>query len=61
MSEEHAEELEEEPEPENECDLCGDDHELHECDQGWCGKCRELLDNCDCEAPDERAPEEWKP
>lgn len=41
------------------CDLCEDDHETRDCDQGWCRNCSELLDNCDCDEPDEATAEEY--
>lgn len=41
------------------CELCGHDHETRDCDQGVCGRCDELLDNCDCETPEELDAEEW--
>lgn len=46
-------------EEENECEICGNDHETRDCDQSICGKCGEVLDNCDCEEPQELTPEEW--
>jgi hypothetical protein len=42
-----------------ECELCASDHETRDCDNGLCGKCHELLDNCDCELPEEITADEW--
>jgi hypothetical protein len=50
---------EQEAEVEIECELCAGEHETRDCDQGLCGLCHELLDNCDCEPPEEITAEEW--
>lgn len=47
------------PEVDEECELCGDDHETIACDTGVCGRCGEILDNCDCESPEEIDATEW--
>ena len=49
---------EENKEPENTCEACGEDHEITECDFGFCGHCYEVLDNCDCEGPERIIEEE---
>jgi hypothetical protein len=49
----------EEVETELACDLCQEDHETRDCDLGVCGRCFELLDNCDCEEPIELNAAEW--
>lgn len=47
-----------EPERE-ECEFCGENHESRDCDMSFCRKCRESVDNCDCEHPDEIDAEEY--
>lgn len=44
---------------EHECDLCGDDHEVRDCDQTWCRNCDEMVDNCDCDETDEADAEDY--
>lgn len=48
-----------EPDDVEECEICGHDHETRFCDQSLCGRCDQVVDNCDCEVPDEIDAEEW--
>jgi hypothetical protein len=41
------------------CDLCGEDHETRHCEATICGKCYEMVDNCDCEPCEEIDADEW--
>ncbi len=48
-----------EEEQEDECEICGEDHETSQCGETFCGTCYESLDNCDCESPEEIDAAEW--
>lgn len=41
------------------CELCGHDHESRHCDQSFCSNCRENVENCDCDSPNEIDAEEF--
>jgi len=34
-----------------ECDKCSGEHETERCEAGFCARCWESLENCNCESP----------
>ena len=46
--------VDEENDPENECGICGEDHDDTDCTHEECRLCGEVPDNCDCEGPEDR-------
>lgn len=48
-----------EDECEDECEICGEDHETIHCGETFCGRCYESVENCDCPETEEIDAAEW--